>query len=126
MIVPGLSYHLERYTQTDQAKETSHDGTFFLRDELLNEANQTGNSHADPDREGIERTRISIVSFAWLIRCLVEIDNDGQTGHEEEEENDPEALNAFLATISLPEKSQQTQEQWQHIEHIVSLVVLDA
>ena len=77
-----------------------------------------------PDGECIERTSIRIVSFTRLYRCLVQIDDDGDTCHEEKEEHDPELLNALLVAEGLPEEAKQTKDEGKAIEHIVSLVFL--
>ena len=70
-----------------------------------------GYAHTYPNGEGIERTGVSIIAFTRLQWCLVEVDHNGQTGHEEQEEDDPELAYAFLVLISLPEESDETQQQ---------------
>ena len=88
------------------------------------DAPQCGNTHADPDTEGIERTSVGIVTFTRLIRCLVQIEHDGDTRHEEQEEHHPELLDATTSTVGLPQQTDETHEQRQHVEHVVTLVTL--
>ena len=57
-------------------------------------------------------------------RGLIQIEHDGKTCHEEEEEYHPELFHALVAAESLPEKAEQTEEERQHIEHVVSLILL--
>ena len=73
-------------------------------------------TQTDPDTEGIERTGIRIVSFTRLVRRLVEVDDDRETGKEEEEEGEREALSSycfsiFIHTQELPQDTDETQEQ---------------
>ena len=64
--------------------------------------NQSCHTHTNPDGEGVERTGVGVVAFARLARSLVQVEHDGNTGHEEEEEDHPELLDAFLSTVGLP------------------------
>ena len=83
------------------------------------------NAHTAPYSEGIERTCVGIVALTRLTRCLVEVDDDGKTGHEEEEEHHPKLADAFLSLAQrLPEESDETKQQRQTIEDVVTLVVL--
>ena len=82
----------------------------------------SGYTQTNPNGKRIERTSISIVAFTRFARCLVQIEHDGKTCHEEEEEDNPKLLDTFLSAVGLPEKTSQTKQQGQAIEHIVSLV----
>ena len=56
-------------------------------------------------------------------RSLVQIDNDSQSGHKEQEEYNPELTYSALTSPSLPEHAYQPQKQRQAVEHIMSFVV---
>ena len=81
------------------------------------------NAQAAPNGKSIERTGIGIVAFARLHRRLVQIDDNGKAGHEEQEEHHPELSDATLAFERLPKQSDDAEQQRQAIEHVVSLVV---
>ena len=53
---------------------------------------------------------------------MVQIEDNSQTGHEEEEEDNPELLDAFLAAVGLPEHAEESEQQGQAVEDVVSLV----
>ena len=57
---------------------------------------ESGDAQADPNGKRVERTGIGVVTFARFARGLVQIEDNSQTGHEEEEEDNPELLDAFL------------------------------
>ena len=56
---------------------------------------------------------------------LVEVEHDGDTCHEEQEEYYPELLDTTLVAVSLPEESDQSENQRQTVEYIVPFVVLE-
>ena len=58
-----------------------------------------------------------------MIGCLVQIQDNGNTGHKEEEERNPETLDAFLTRIRLINQTQDTQEKRQHVVNIMPLVI---
>ena len=95
MIVPVLSGHLDRHQQSGNRSHGSRCGSRQLGI-ALQHTHQGYHTETDPDTEGIERTGIGIVSFTRLVGCLVQVEHNGDTGHEEEHEGDPESLNTFL------------------------------
>ena len=95
-----------------------------ILEQIVDQRRQTGHTHADPDGEGIERTGESVVALTRLQRRLIQIEHDGYTCHEKEEENHPELLDAALGAESLPCEADDAHEQREHEEHVVSLVVL--
>ena len=89
MIVPGLTGHLDGNNQTDQRYETGQNEVLLLC--LTVEPVDDGcYTHAAPDGESIEGTSVGIVALTGLYRCLVQIDDNGETCHEEQEEHHPE------------------------------------
>ena len=141
VIVPSLRHDLPRNGLSDNGGDygTNHGCTlaftlgfvkgFFVAgraSELLvaeshnAKAPQSGNTHANPYSESVERASISIVTLTRLSGSLVKIQHDGNTGQEEEEEYHPELLNTALGCERLPAKTDYTKEQGDHIEHIVS------
>mgnify|MGYP003209928807 FL=1 len=60
-----------------------------------------------------------------MSRRLVEVDDDGQSRHEEQEEDRPELLDTSLATEGLPEEAQKTKQQRHTVEDIVALIFLE-
>ena len=76
------------------------------------------------------RTGVCVVSFARLARCLIQVHDNGEAGHKEEEEDHPELLDAGVCggafsriLAGLPEESEQTQQQRQAVEDVASLVL---
>ena len=139
MIVPGLAGHLDGDEDSGYSYYSGYDKVLFLC--LAIEPVDDGcYAHATPDGEGIERTCISIVTLTGLHRCLVQIDDDGETSHEEQEEHHPKlsdtngVVDGLFRTIdcdltftgipSLPEETKQTEYQGQTVEYIMSLVFL--
>ena len=133
VVVPRLAHHLDGYEQTNYS---CNDGSRFLTQFALQPLGNTRHTHAYPDGKCIERTCVCIVTFAGLHRGLVQIKYDGQTGHEEQEEYDPELLDTYrffylfpirsrdtFCLVSLPEQTDKSQNQRQAIEYIVSFVV---
>ena len=95
MVVPCLRSHLYRNEQTGYTDDGCNNG--FVSFEATCECLDDGcNAHTAPYCKGIERTGIGIVALTWLHRCLVEVEHDGKTGHEEEEQHYPELADAFL------------------------------
>ncbi len=79
---------------------------------------QRGEAH--PDREGIERTGVGVVPLAHLIRRLVEVDHDGDAGHEEHQECHPCAP---LVPCELEEEAEDAQKKRQHEVVVLALVL---
>ena len=125
VVVPGLSCHLDGYKHTQTAEACTQ---VLVAQNTAQRLGHSGHAHTTPNGKGIERTGISIVAFAGLHGSLVQINDNGQTGHKEQEEHHPELLFA-LATIllgvaeKLPEKADESQNQGQAIEDIASLVL---
>ena len=122
VVVPCLTHHLRRH----------HDGRngcdggshhFFATQIFLNPVINGSNAQSAPNSKRIEGTSVSIVTLTRLSRCLVEVEHDGQPRHEEEEEHHPELLNALLSFESLPEETEQTEDERHAVEHIVPLVL---
>ena len=125
VIVPRLTGHLHRHQQT----QATHDGACHIM--LEHPAEPFGHSchaHAGPDGEGIERAGVGVITLSGLHGSLVQIDYNGQTGHEEEEEDDTELLFSLAAILlvvaeELPYETHQAQYEGQAIEYVVSLIV---
>ena len=121
MVVTCLAGHLYGYEQADCRRKGCCGNFFHVSAQEVDDARYT---HADPDGEGVEGACVSVVTFAGLSRCLVEVEHDGYTGHEEQEEYHPELLDAFLSAPCLPEESDDSQQKREAVEDVVSLVVL--
>ena len=127
VVVPGLRHHLQGHEQTDQREECHGQCLAGLLSEPVGNSRST---QSNPDGEGVERTCVGIISFARLAGRLVQVDDDRDAGHEEEEEDHPELLDAGVCggavsgvLACLPEESEQTQQQWQAEEDVASLVL---
>ena len=108
VVVPCLRSHLYRYEKTGNAYDGGNDSSVTLETagDLFDDS---CNTHTAPYSEGIERTSVGIVALTRLHRCLVEVDDDGKTCHEEQEEHHPELADAFLPLAQrLPEESDET------------------
>ena len=76
-------------------------GSGHTREHRLQEGGDGGYAHAHPDGESVERPGEGVVTLARLARCLVEVEHDGYTGHEEQEEYHPELLDAALGCVAV-------------------------
>ena len=130
MVVPCLRSHLHGNQQTESAQHgTIH--LLLLEDIFIEQIADSGNTQANPDGKGIERTGIGIVALTRLNRSLVQVKHNGQTRHEEQEEDYPELLHALVhhavlgadALVHLPYQAQDTKDKRQTVEHVASLVL---
>ena len=136
MIIPCLTTHLYGNSQCHYSNNCGNQHIFFLQ-LAVQQVDESCNTHTTPDGKSIERTRISIVAFTYLLRILIKVDDNSQTCHEEQEEHNPELADAhwfyiffvatghttFASVPRLPEESDKTEHQWHHIEYIVAFVV---
>ena len=90
---------------------------------MLQQADNACHAHTNPDGESIERTCICVVAFARLARCLVQVEHNRYTGHEEEEEHYPELLDTLLSAIGLPQQTDNSEQQRQAVEYVMTLVL---
>ena len=97
VVVPGLTGHLQGDGGAYEAG--GDDARLTAAGETLEQGGETAHAHAGPDGEGVERTGIHIVAFAGRLRRLVQIEGDGQTGHQEEQTHHGAVA---LAACSLP------------------------
>ena len=132
MVIPVLRCHLSRYQQRCSSnKQRSNTLYVLVLQRMLRPVVDSHHSHTDPDTKGIERTHVCIVTFTRLIRRLVQINHDSQTGQQEQQHGDRERLPSFFfllavlydALAALPYHTDDTQQERQHVIHIVSLVV---
>ena len=124
MVIPCLRSHLYRHEHTEQSNNSSNGCWVNALHLTGNHVVKCSHTHTTPYCESIERTGISIVALTGLHRCLVKVNNDGQTCHKEQEEHNPELTYASTASPCLPEQADESEQQRQAIEHVVSLVVL--
>ena len=90
---------------------------------MLQQTDNACHAHTNPDGESIERTCICVVAFARLARCLVQVEHNRYTGHEEEEEHYPELLDTLLSAIGLPQQTDNSEQQRQAVEYVMTLVL---
>ena len=88
MVVPVLRTHLCGYKQADDTDEYGDNRTRAL---ILNSGihpiGQRQHTQTNPDTESIERAGIGIVSLTRLIRRLVQVNHNGKSRQEEEQES---------------------------------------
>ena len=122
VVIPGLAHHL--YGDEQRHRRHAYGQGEGLPLQFPGEQIRDGH-HAEsaPDGEGVERACVRVVALTGLHWRLVEIENDGQSCHEEKEEDHPELLYASLAVVGLPEEAYQAQQQGQTIENVVPFVV---
>ncbi len=72
----------------------------------------TKHAEAHPNREGVESACVGIVTFTWLIWCLVEVHNDSDTCHEEQQEHHPAV---FRIIFQLVEQADEAEYQRQEV-----------
>ena len=131
MVIPVLRCHLRRHEQADEACTNSHNSlALFALQRAVDPINNRQHTQTDPDTEGIERSRVRVITLARLIRCLVEVNNDSQTRQEEQQERQREILPAyfftlFIALAALPNDTDETQDERQEIIHVMSLVLFE-
>ena len=124
MVIPCLSRHLDGDEQTEHRSQNGC-RKFLHLGIIPQHTDDACHSHTYPDSKGVERTGIRIVSFTGLRRSLVEVEYDSDTCHKEQEEYHPELLDASLAMVSLPEESDQTENQRQTVEYIMTFIVFE-
>ena len=112
-----------RQEQAEQRDDRSHSHIAQLQI-LLHQVDDGCNADAAPDSVGIERAGISIVALTRLVGRLVQIDHDGESRHEEEEEYHPELAYAATSAPGLPEQADDAEQEGQTIEDVVALIVL--
>ena len=123
VVVPRLAHHLQGHRHTEHRSYTGGNrGRKFSK--TTQSIGNRCHTETNPDGKGIERTSIGVVALTRLLGRLVEVEHDGQPRHEEEEEHDPELLHTTLPAIGLPEEAEQSEEEGEHVEDIVPLVVL--
>ena len=130
MVVPCLRCHLHGHKQTETAQHGSINLLLFEYI-FIEQVADSSNTQANPDGKGIERTGIGIIALARLDRCLVQVKNNSQTCHEEQEEDNPELLHALVhhavlsadALVHLPYQADDAKQKWQAVEDVTSLVL---
>ena len=101
VVVPGLAGHLDGDEEADDGDDEGNGqrgfqlGSFltfarcfglgggFAPHPLAQQLDEAGDTHADPDGKGVERTGVSVVAFTRLAGRLVQVEHDGDTRHEE-------------------------------------------
>ena len=128
MVIPCLTHHLHGHRCTEN---TRRGGTIYrCRSAFTTAGNkpddipQTDNSHTYPYSIGIERTRKCVITLSRLTGWLVKIEHNRDSGHEKQEEHNPELLYASLTCECLPQKTDKTQYKRKHVIDIVSGVIL--
>ena len=107
MVVPGLAHHLQGHCQTYSHSEgcggdVDAFGAYrvallvFAAQEVAQHHAYGGHAEAYPHGEGVERAGEGVVALTGLAGCLVEVQHNRYTRHEEEEEHHPELLYAAL------------------------------
>ena len=122
VVVPSLADHLQGHA--DAGERGNGCGENGLLQQFLKQRSEGCHAETNPDGESVERTGVGIVTFARLAGSLVQIEHNGKSRHEEQEEDHPELANAFLATIGLPEKTDETEQEREAVEDVVTFVVL--
>ena len=120
MVVPVLGRHQGRHAETGHGAQGRHRHALLLLHPFRDPADERGHAQADPDAEGVERARIGIVALAHLVRRLVQVEDDRDAGHEEEQEHQPAAP---LVAGELEEQAQQAQQQRQQVIMVLAFVV---
>ena len=69
---------------------------FLLANEVHSATPQCRDAHAYPDGVGIERAGVGVVALTRLAGRLVQVENNSDACHEEQEEHYPELLDALL------------------------------
>ena len=121
VVVPSLADHLQRHGECHNRCDAGG-GEMGQFAETTQTFDESRDAQTDPNGKRVERTGIGVVTFARFARSLVQIEDNGQTGHEEEEEDNPELLDAFLAAVGLPEHAEESEQQGQAVEDVMSLV----
>ena len=125
MIIPGLTDHLCGYRQTKYDSCAGGDRRFARASHDFHDQLPEGHySHADPDRKRIERSGKRVVALTRLHRRLIQIKHNRYACHEEEEENHPELFHSAFACECLPYESEKAKDQRQHVEHVMSRIIL--
>ena len=130
VVVPCLAHHLQRH---DYACGEAYICGYTLKTavcvvektavDFKQHPRQAYHAESYPGGVGIERTDKRVVAFAALSRGLVEIQHDGYSCHEPQQENHPSLAFAFAPAARLPSQAYQSEQQRNAVVEVVTLVV---
>ena len=119
MVVPVLCAEQGGNDGTDRGSDEGGFHVFFF-EPPLECAIEGQHPEPDPDTEGIERSGIDIVSFPGFCGGGVEVDGDGDPGHNEEGHHDRKV---FTVSVELEHQSDDAQDEGEEIVGISTPVI---
>ena len=124
VVVPVLGGHEDGHSeQYDADSDCGHlFRDMYLQERLAQPVIDGHDCQAYPYGEYVEAAGIGVVPLAYLIRRLVEVQDDGYAREEEEQEGDPPVA---LVLAQLEEQADDAQQQRQHVVMVLGLVVYD-
>ena len=108
MVVPVLGAHDRGHKQAGGRHSSGNHRLSLTLQGLIYPLIDRGHREAYPDTEEIERARVSIVALTDLIRRLIQIQNNRDTGHKEHQESQPTSP---LVAAELETQSEKTEKQ---------------
>ena len=130
VVIPCLRSHLGRHQQTCYSS-CNGSKLFPVFKKSLHQGCNCPCSQTYPYGKGIEGACIGIVALTRLERCLVEIEHDGQSSHEEQQHDNEQLLPALMSipaytptrSAPLPQHTQQAKQQRHSIKDIMPFVL---
>ena len=96
---PSLTTEVGRKILADHPDTTGSLGCAIsdavLLSQFVEDIDKGDDAKTDPNGEGVERASVTVVTLTGLLWGLVEVNDNGQSSHKEEEENDPTLLPVF-------------------------------
>ena len=121
MVVPVLGREDGRDAHCDDRCRGCRRHVVALR-EPGDQVAQGQHAESDPDREGVERSRIDVVAFARLAGRGVEVEDQRDAHHHEQPQHDREVA---LVAVQLVDESDESQQEGEEIIGVPALVFGD-
>ena len=121
VVIPVFGSHNSRYQ--NQGCQTGNSTGNNFRHKFFQSFGNGQHTKPNPNSKRIERTGVGIITFAWLVRILIQINNNGQAGHKKHQKYHPQSFFAFGPLVVLKKHTKQTKQKWQEKIGIPGFVV---
>ena len=119
VVVPVLLCHESRHEEAGGGEYPGRRSRIFILELPANPFIQSHHGQADPDAECVERAGVGVIPFPDLVRRLVEVEHNGDSRHEEQQEGQPAAP---LVSLELEEDAHHSEKKRKEIIMVLSLV----
>ena len=119
VVVPVLLCHESRHEEAGGGEYAGCRSRIFILELPANPFIQSHHGQADPDAECVERAGVGVIPFPDLVRRLVEVEHNGDSRHEEQQEGQPAAP---LVPLELEEDAHNSEKERKEVIMVLSLV----